>query len=494
MDEGQPDSSRSAPKLRTVAQLPGPRGLPLFGHLLHFDESRIHLQLEDWSAIYGPLYRLRFLRTDVLVVSDTALVAQAFRARPGTWRRFGTIEVVAREAGAHGLFSAEGVEWARQRPLVLRAFDPGQVRRFVPRLQIVTDRLRRRWQHAARNAEVLDVQAEVMRYAVDAVTGLAFGVDINTIEREHNELNARLEKVLPMINRRLHAVFPYWRYLRLPVDRAFDRELGIIHGMLRELVAAAKQQLARDPTLKNSPRNLLQALLVAEGDDSGGEKPTTSPTAALTEDEVIGNLFTVLLAGQDTTASTLAWTIYLLSEHPPVWRRLVAEADELVARTGVSDADPVSAYAQACAAEAMRLHPVAPLHYFEACREATLGDVLLPKGTYLFCLTRLGAVDPAKVPEAGKYLPERWLDVEAEGSLKRLAMPFGAGPRMCPGRGLAMLEMRMLLTMLARHFELAEVRTEHGRPPAEHMAFTVHPEPLRMRLVERRTACRRHCR
>jgi len=136
----------------------------------------------------------------------------------------------------------------------------------------------------------------------------------------------------------------------------------------------------------------------------------------------------------------------------------------------------------------MRLHPVAPLHYFEACREATLGDVLLPKGGYLFCLTRLGAVDPAKVPEAGKYLPERWLDIEQNGTLKRLAMPFGAGPRMCPGRGLAMLEMRMLLTMLARHFELAEVRTEHGRPPAEHMAFTVHPEPLRMRLKERRTS------
>ena len=249
------------------------------------------------------------------------------------------------------------------------------------------------------------------------------------------------------------------------------------------------QQLAAEVTLKDSPRNLLQALLVAEDDDARAKEPATS-TTALTEDEVIGNLFTVLLAGQDTTASTLAWTLYLLSKHPAVWRRLVAEADELAARADVSDVDPAPAYpfADACAAEAMRLHPVAPLHYLEACREATLGDVLLPQGTYLFCLTRLGAVDPANVPEPGKYLPERWLDVEHDGSLKRLAMPFGAGPRMCPGRGLAMLEMRMVLTMLAHHFELADVRTEHGGPPAERMAFTVHPEPLRMRLEERRTS------
>jgi cytochrome P450 len=138
-----------------VAQLPGPTAWPLVGHLLHFDEARVHLQLEDWSRAYGPLYRLRFLRTDVVVLSETDLVAQAFRARPGTWRRFGSIETVAREAGVHGLFSAEGDDWVRQRRLVLRAFDPGHLRRFLPRLDTVIERLRMRWRRAARRGEVL---------------------------------------------------------------------------------------------------------------------------------------------------------------------------------------------------------------------------------------------------------------------------------------------------------------------------------------------------
>ena len=143
-------------------------------------------------------------------------------------------------------------------------------------------------------------------------------------------------------------------------------------------------------------------------------------------------------------------------------------------------------FAQACANEAMRLHPVGPLHYMEACHDTVVGDVAVAKGTYLFCLTRIGAVDTAKLPQASEFKPERWFDPAQEHDLKRLSIPFGAGPRMCPGRTLAMLEMRMLLSMLARDFELTDVSTAHGRPPQERMGFTVHPESLRMRLQERR--------
>ena len=479
------DRSETQARPRAVTDLPGPRAWPLVGHLLQFDEPRMHLQLEDWSREYGALYRLRFLRTDVVVVADPDLVLQAFRARPDTWRRFGTLEPVARETGVHGLFSAEGAEWGRQRRLVMRAFDPAHLRRFLPRLQTVTERLRTRWRRAANAGTVLDLQAELMRYAVDAVTGLAFGIDINTVEDEHNDLNARLEQVLPMINRRLHAVFPYWRYVRLPVDRRFDRDLAAIHAMLRRLVADAKEGLAADAALRAAPTNLLQALLVAQDDDAAGEAP--SPAAALSDDEVIGNLFTVLLAGQDTTASTLAWTIRLLREHSAAWQRLVAEVD---AAMPAGDSPPLAVmpqlpFAQACANEAMRLHPVGPLHYLEACRDAIVADVVVPKGTFLFCLTRMGAVDRERLPDAEKFLPERWFDPAQEAALKRLSIPFGAGPRMCPGRSLAMLEMRMLLAMLARDFELVDVGTAHGGPPAELMGFTVHPEPLRMRLRER---------
>jgi cytochrome P450 len=459
------------------------------GHLLQFDPPGIHLQLEEWSRIYGPIYQLRFLRTAVIVVADPDRIVEAFRARPDTWRRMGSLEPLAREMAVHGLFTAEGADWTRQRRLVMRAFDPAHLRQFLPRLQTVIDRVRRRWQRAAVHGDALDVQTELTRYAVDAVTGLAFGIDVNTVEDGHDEINSRLEKVLPMINHRLHAVFPYWRYVRLPVDRRFDRDLAVIHQMLGDLVAQTRRQLSGDAAMRRAPSNLLQALLAAQ-DDDGREEGSSAPARALTDDEVIANLFTVLLAGQDTTASTLAWTLYLLHGHRDAWTRLVAEADAAArpASPPPGEAIPQLPFAQACANEAMRLHPVAPLHYLEACRDAVVGDVAVPKGTYLFCLTRVGAVDAAKLPRAKEFIPERWSDPAQEHTLKRLSLPFGAGPRMCPGRSLAMLEMRMLLSMLARDFELVDVATRHGGPAVERMDFTVHPENLCMRLQARRIA------
>src|SRR5688500_6998502 len=99
MDDRGRSFAEPRPRLRTVAQLPGPAGWPLVGHLGLLEGPRVHLQMEDWARTYGPMYRLRLLRTDVLVVSDINLITQVFRARPHTFRRIASIESVAREAG-----------------------------------------------------------------------------------------------------------------------------------------------------------------------------------------------------------------------------------------------------------------------------------------------------------------------------------------------------------------------------------------------------------
>ncbi len=136
---------------------------------------------------------------------------------------------------------------------------------------------------------------------------------------------------------------------------------------------------------------------------------------------------------------------------------------------------------------AMRLHPAAPLHYMEAARDTQLCDVAIAKGTFLFCLTRAGAVDSTRLPNAQSFDPWRWLDTgDTGGVLKRVSIPFGAGPRLYPGRYLALLKMKMVLAMLARRFELLDVGTDNGAAPAERVAFTVHPVGLRMRVAERR--------
>ncbi len=465
-----------AAPLRSVAALPGPRGWPLIGNLLQFDLPRLHRQFEDWADRHGPTYRLRLGRREVLVISDAETIAALLRDRPDTWRRMRPIEAVIREAGGHGVFSAEGDDWRRQRRLVMSAFDPGHLKRFYPSLQRVTERLMASWREAARRGEAIDLQASLMRYTVDVTTGLAFGVDLNTIDAPH-PLQEHLDKLFPMLFRRVNLPFPYWHYLRLPIDREYDRHLRRVHEAVRGFVQAARQRLQDEPARRERPTDLLEAMLAARDADG----------SALTEEEVAGNVLTVLLAGEDTTANTLGWAIWLLHEHPDDWRALVAEVDAALGEARLPpsfDAARGLASIEASVGEAMRLKPVAPLLFMEANRETSLAGFRLPPGAVVFCLMRRAALDARLAEDVADFRPGRWQD-GADRAVQKASMPFGAGPRLCPGRYLALLEMKMVLGMLARNFELLEVGPEGGGAPGERMAFTMFPVGLKMRLAER---------
>jgi cytochrome P450 len=467
---------------RTVASLGGPRALPLVGNLLQFDMARLHQQMEGWALEFGPLFRIRIGRRNVLVLSDPDAIGVALRARPDTWRRLSSFEPILREMGGHGVFSAEGDDWRRQRRLVMTAFDPAHLRRFMPSLLRVAERLRLRWARTAQAGQRVDLQAELMRFSVDVTAGLAFGVDMNTVEQERSELHEHLEQVFPMLHRRMNLPFAYWRYFKLPADHAFERDLRAMHSAGRELLAQARQRLADDPPRREAPTDLLEAMLVARDADG----------SALGEEEILGNVLAILVAGEDTTAHSLAWTLYLLGRHPEAWRRVVDEADTVLGTALLpASVEQVRAltFAEACINEAMRLHPVAPLIFLDALHATSVRDVHVPAGSTLFCVMRAGAVDETRLAQARSFVPERWLAGDGELSAqspRRLSMPFGAGPRLCPGRYLAMLEMSLVLALLARNFELAEVGTVDGAPPAERMAFTMFPVGLRMRLAERR--------
>lgn len=464
---------------RSLDQIDGPRGIPLLGNALQFDPPKMHTVLEGWQKRYGDLYRLRIGRHPVLVLSDATGIASLLRDRPDTWRRWHVIESITAESGVDGVFSVEGDAWRRQRRLVMQAFDPGHLKRFFPSLVRVTERLLARWKRAAQSGTAIDLQADLMRFTVDVTAGLAFGSDVNTLDAQRNAIQEHLDKVFPMIQRRMNAPFPYWRYVRLPIDRAYDGHLERVGDAIRGFIAEARRRMDEDPSLRTTPSNLLEAMIAAHDADSG----------ALSDRELAGNVFTILLAGEDTTANTLAWTMYLLFEHPDAWRRVVAEAD---AALGPDDLprrfDDVGGFefTEACIDEAMRLRPVAPLIGLESNREASVLDVRVPARTVVFCLMRPPAVDARHFEHPAEFRPERWLEAEGAGharkSARRATMPFGAGPRLCPGRYLALCEMKMVLAMAARNFSLACVGTEGGHEPPERMAFTMAPVGLRMSL------------
>jgi len=208
---------------------------------------------------------------------------------------------------------------------------------------------------------------------------------------------------------------------------------------------------------------------------------------------VYGNVLTMLLAGEDTTANTLAWLTWLLAQNRGALERAPDEARAVLQGAVCPQSQEQIAqldWIDACANEAMRLKPVAPLIFNEAMKPVVVDGVPLERGAIVVCLMRAPSLDEQLFANAGAFRPERWIAGEGAaansiGSAKRVVMPFGAGPRMCPGRYLALAEIKMCAAMLLANFEIDSVGTADGGAPQEEIALTMYPVWLRMKLSAR---------
>ncbi len=467
--------ARATGPLRAVQDLPGPKPLPLVGNAFEIDAAKAHIDLEDFSAKYGPIFALRLAKDWFVVVSDPALAEPLFRERPETFRRPTYLAEIMRELGISGVFSAEGEAWRSQRRLAMEALAQRHVRGFYPALARIGHRLLRRWDRAADEGRVLDPGDELKRYTVDATVLLVFGHDLNTLEDRDDVVQRHLELVFPTLNRRMNALFPYWRILRLPADRRVDRAIAEIYGWLADLVARARARLA-NPAAK--PANFIEIMVAARDGEGRG----------FSDEIIFGNALTMLLGGEDTTAYTLAWAMHELLDHPAATAALRAEADAALGE----DAFPVEVeqtnrltYALAVANETMRLRPIAPIPIFEPTRDVVVGDVAVPKGVTIIVASRLATRDPARFGTPLAFLPERWLEAEPNGRPHdpTVSLPFGSGPRICPGRSLALTEMRHLLAAIYKRYDIERVGARGD--VRELMAFSMTPKNLHVRLRRR---------
>ncbi|WP_338768615.1 cytochrome P450 [Massilia sp. METH4] len=462
------------PLPQTIAELPAPRGLPLLGNALQLRPSTIHLAMERWSRKYGRMFRARIGPREVVVLSDSAAITAVLRDRPDGFRRPAiTAEVSAELGGNVGLFLAEGDAWRNQRRMVMSAFSPTAIRAYFDRMAQVAQRLEQRWV-AAGDGEI-DLTGDLKRYTVDVIAGLAFGADVDTIGNGDDAIQQHVETVLAGVARRSLLPFPYWRWFKLPADRTLERSVRAVREATDGFIASAREAMAADPTLREQPANMLQAMLAA----------ADRPDSGVDDSSVAGNVTTMLLAGEDTTSSALAWLIWLLWQNPDALARVQEEVRQ---HAQVPTLESINAldYLEACALEAMRLKPPAPFIPLQAQRETTVMGVKLPKDTLLWCVLRHDSVDGGVFPEPHSFEPERWL--AGGGADKGVALPFGAGPRMCPGRYLSLIELKVAMAMLLGRFELVDVQARDRLAPDEVMGFVMGPTAMSMRLRSRKTA------
>jgi cytochrome P450 len=446
---------------------------------LQLKATQLPTILEHWADRYGPLYTFRLGRKPVVAVAEPARIQEVLRRRPETYRRLRTIATVFEELGGQGVFAAEGARWRRQRRVVLPALSTLQVRQFFAMLTAVAARLKTRLDHAARAGDVVDIPTELMRYTAEVTTRVTFGDDLPPLTHMGEGLQPYLAQILPTVNRRCQALWPYWHVLTLPADRAFARALAALGTVMAAAIAQARARLAQGPTGATSPTTVLEALLTAR-DEAG---------TAWSDADIMSNLLTMLVAGEDTTAHTMAWMLHFMTDIPAVQHTMQQEADAVLGEARLLPEVPAPdqlRYLDAVAQETMRLKSVAPLLFVEPTQAVELGGIHLPPGTAVFLLTRYGGLQEQAFPAAGQFQPARWLTAPLEprsGHAPPALVPFGSGPRVCPGRSLAFLEIQVVMAMLCRNFTFTK---PVGAPPVrEHFTFTLMPTPLRLQVHPR---------
>jgi cytochrome P450 len=438
----------------------------------------MHRQLEDWSKTYGDRYQIALGMRRMLVCSNPDDIATVLKDRPNGFRRTTRLEMVAKELQMAGVFAANGEDWRRQRTFVMHAFNPAHVKSYFPSLQSVTGRFLRRWARHAGGSASFELEPDLMRYTVDVTASLAFGSDVNTIESDGVIIQEHLSNIFRMLQKRLFAPFPYWHWLKLAEDRVLDDSVRAVEEAIRGFISAARERMERNPSLFQRPSNLMEAMIAARDENK----------SALSEADLAGNTLTMLLAGEDTTAHTLAWLIYYLARYPDVFLRVRAQVDRIMGE----DALPTRHeqlnemdFIEACINEAMRLRPVAPLIAVEANHDTAIANIAVPKGTVILVLTRVGSMDEENFENASEFRPDRWLMPASDTNRRKVSIPFGAGPRLCPGRFLAIEEMKMVVSMLVKNFDIDRVDTPDQHAPQERLTFTMAPVGLQLKLNRR---------
>jgi cytochrome P450 len=446
--------------------IPGPDEPFFIGSLRPFQADPPQF-LAALAREYGPIARFSLFSRTLYLISDPDLVREILVANH---KRFPKSDVglkVMRRFLGIGLLTSEGEYHRRQRKLAQPAF---HMQRIAGYADIMTDYAQRHlatWQ----DGDVRDISREMMALTMYIVSKTLFDADMDDMQGAARSVGEAIHILQQVTNDefKLPFLLPAWVPTRNNRRRKAQR--AVLHNTLERIID--ERRSAENGRVQDTG-DLLSMLLLAR-DDAG---------QPLSKEQLQAEVVTLFAAGHETTANTLTWTWYLLSQHPAVAAQLHAEVDHRLAGRLPTLADlPHLPYTEMVIKEALRLYPPAwSLATRQATADTEINGYLIPQDGLVFispyALHRL----PQYYPDPERFEPERF-NPEREKELPRYAyIPFGAGPHVCIGNSFAMMEAQLLLATIAQRFRLALLQETVQTEPLITLGVK---DGLRMMVTER---------
>lgn len=439
---------------------------------------RLHRGFHSWFCLLGhwdyrlPMGSLRFLGRQLFVVNAPQLVRRVLVEQVELFPKHRYTAWTLKPLIGEAIFAVNGQQWQQQRRLLDPAFQAAALQRALPLMQqACTACLQRLGEQVGEGAEV-DIDQDMTLLAADVILRTLTATPLAPQQA------GPIFAAFALYQRRAARAL-VWRLLRCPKSWLEPGLRRAAEPIRRWISAAVAAQLA----MANPPATMLQALLEARDPITG---------ASLDQTALVDQVCFLFLAGHETSASGLAMALYLLSWSPALQEQLRQERQAVLAgeQRTLRFADLRQLHWHAAVFnETLRLYPPVSFFIREAAAESTLGSQRCPMASLLTISPWLVHRHHSHWPNPDQFIPERFLPSapEQEQRLAREAfLPYGLGPRKCPGAAFAQQEALLVLAELLAQFELEPA---HGHQPQLTGRLTLRSSNgIRVRLRPLKTA------
>jgi len=400
--------------------------------------------LLDWMGrqfkAFGDTYKASVYGTSIYATRD---VEFAHHVLVENWQNYVKGQGIKRVALllGNGLMVSKGEVWKRQRRMIQPAFNHESVATSTKMISAVNVELLRKWQLAARRNETVNVTRDVSGMVLEVVLRFIFGDDYERVG---------------------------CRFDLLSQEPARNMEFANSFRALGKIILQVLDRRRKDPA---ASADILGMLMQARDPQDG---------QFMQDSQLIDEILTLIVAGHETTGSTLNWTWYLISQHPEVEEKLSNELNTLTSSSEFDDL-PRFLYTRQVVEETMRLYPAGWLVTRRALHADRLGEYFVPAGTEIYIPPYFIQRHPDLWNEPDRFDPDRFSPENSQHRNRLAAIPFSAGPRNCIGALFARIEMQIHLMTIAKRLRLRYIQSgpielDAGVNLRSKHDFLMHPE------------------
>jgi linoleoyl-CoA desaturase len=405
-----------------------------------FTQSRTDLLFEA-ALRHGPVVKLPKPFDRMFLLADPAAVKRVLVDNQKNWLKSEEYRPLAEWVG-RGLITSEGEVWARDRRMTQPAFHREVLGRLSTEVRALTNAMMSKWKRGGRRVVAhhhveLDVHEAMLDLSLRIIGGRLFGCEMS--DDHVTEIRVLMAECQEHVTNEMLVPFNFGRG-----RSRFDENMKRLRGLLVYLDEQATQES-------------LASMLAKQGFDLHAR---------------LDHLLGILVAGHETTAVALTWTLFLLAKHPAAQER--ARNDEM--------------FMNACIDESMRLYPPIPCFARRALEDDSLAGYHFRRGSKVIVAPHVMHRLPSYWGEnSERFDPERFLGERRASIPKGAFMPFGMGPRTCIGASMAMMECRTILAMLLQNFVIAPAWDEREEPRARAMISLLPDRPVPLIITQRLT-------